>query len=42
MFRPTKPEDWERFRDTIADLYNTMKLKDVMVEMQATHGFKAT
>jgi hypothetical protein len=42
MFRPTKPEDWERFKEPIADLYTTMKLKDVMAEMQARHGFKAT
>ncbi|KAK0636507.1 Clr5 domain-containing protein [Bombardia bombarda] len=42
MFRPTKPEDWEPYRDVIAHLYNTMKLKDVMTEMQARHHFKAT
>ena len=42
MFRPTKAEDWEPYRDTIAHLYNTMKLKDVMAEMQAAYQFKAT
>jgi hypothetical protein len=42
MFRPTKPEDWEGYRDVIADLYTTMKLRDVMAEMQARHSFKAT
>lgn len=42
MFRPTKAEDWEPYRDIIAHLYNTMKLKDVMTEMQATYNFKAT
>lgn len=42
MFRPTKEEDWERFKEPIFDLYMTMTLKEVMVEMQATHGFKAT
>ncbi|KAK3379243.1 Clr5 domain-containing protein [Lasiosphaeria ovina] len=42
MFRPTKPEDWEPYRDLIAHLYNEMKLKDVMTEMQVVHRFKAT
>ncbi|KAK3938805.1 Clr5 domain-containing protein [Diplogelasinospora grovesii] len=42
MFRPSKPEDWEPYRDVIAHLYTTMKLKDVMVEMQTRHQFKAT
>lgn len=42
VFRPEKPEDWEPYRDVIAQLYTTMKLKDVMTEMQATYGFKAT
>lgn len=43
-YRPSKPEDWEPYRDIIAHLYNTMnmKLKDVMSEMQATYNFKAT
>ncbi|KAK4146100.1 uncharacterized protein C8A04DRAFT_35364 [Dichotomopilus funicola] len=43
-YRPSKPEDWEPYRDTIAHLYNTMnmKLKDVMSEMEATYNFKAT
>ncbi|SPQ20123.1 1b61e22c-2f0b-4aed-8aad-a42d7b09f665 [Thermothielavioides terrestris] len=44
VFRPSKPEDWEPYRDIIAHLYNTMnmKLKDVMAEMEATYTFKAT
>ncbi|KAK3306848.1 Clr5 domain-containing protein [Chaetomium strumarium] len=44
MIRPSKPEDWEPFREIIAHLYNTMnmKLKDVMTEMQLTYNFKAT
>ncbi|KAK4126635.1 hypothetical protein N657DRAFT_568007 [Parathielavia appendiculata] len=44
MYRPSKPEDWEPHRETIAHLYNTMnmKLKDVMSEMQVTYNFKAT
>jgi hypothetical protein len=44
MFRPSKPEDWEPYREIIAHLYNTMnmKLKDVMTEMQLTYNFKAT
>ncbi|KAK0715295.1 Clr5 domain-containing protein [Lasiosphaeris hirsuta] len=42
MYRPTKAEDWEPYRDIIAQLYTTMKLKDVMLEMQMIHHFKAT
>ncbi|KAJ4300168.1 hypothetical protein N0V88_002837 [Collariella sp. IMI 366227] len=43
-FRPSKPEDWEPYREVIAHLYNTMnmKLKDVMTEMEVTYSFKAT
>ncbi|KAK4651734.1 hypothetical protein QC762_600850 [Podospora pseudocomata] len=41
-FRPSRAEDWEPYRDIIAHLYNTMKLKDVMTEMQMTYNFKAT
>jgi hypothetical protein len=43
-FRPSRPEDWEPYRQTIAHMYNTlnMKLKDVMAEMQVLYGFKAT
>ncbi|KAL2267071.1 hypothetical protein VTJ83DRAFT_4348 [Remersonia thermophila] len=43
-YRPTKPEDWEPYRDLIAHFYITlnMKLKDVMVEMETSYGFKAT
>ncbi|KAK1774418.1 Clr5 domain-containing protein [Copromyces sp. CBS 386.78] len=41
-FRPTRPEDWEPYRDLIAHLYTTMKLKDVMNEMHSRHNFKAT
>ncbi|KAK3502969.1 Clr5 domain-containing protein [Neurospora crassa] len=42
VFRPTRPEDWEPYRDLIAHLYTTMKLKDVMNEMHTRHNFKAT
>jgi len=42
MVRPSRAEDWEPYRDIIAHLYNTMKLKDVMTEMQMTYSFKAT
>lgn len=42
MVRPSRAEDWEPYRDIIAHLYNTMKLKDVMTEMQMTYNFKAT
>ncbi|KAK0745009.1 Clr5 domain-containing protein [Apiosordaria backusii] len=41
-FRPSRAEDWEPYRDIIAHLYNTMKLKDVMTEMQMIYNFKAT
>ncbi|KAK4161001.1 Clr5 domain-containing protein [Cladorrhinum sp. PSN259] len=42
MVRPSRAEDWEPYREVIAHLYNTMKLKDVMTEMQMTYHFKAT
>ncbi|KAH8894248.1 hypothetical protein GQ53DRAFT_744989 [Thozetella sp. PMI_491] len=42
MFRPTRPEDWEAYRDAITHLYSSMKLKDVMKEMENQHYFKAT
>jgi hypothetical protein len=44
MSRPSKPEDWEQWRETIAHLYVTMNmtLNDVMTEMVNTYGFKAT
>jgi len=44
MFRPTKSDDWEPYREVIRDLYHTqaLKLKDVMATMQTQHGFKAT
>ncbi|KAK4134083.1 hypothetical protein BT67DRAFT_307261 [Trichocladium antarcticum] len=44
VFRPSKPADWEPYRDAIAHYYITMnmKLKDVMPEMETTYFFKAT
>lgn len=44
VFRPSKPEDWEPYREIIANYYNAMnmKLKDVMTQMEVTYGFKAT
>ncbi|KAK4187122.1 hypothetical protein QBC35DRAFT_474863 [Podospora australis] len=42
MFRPSRAEDWEPYRDVIAHMYNTMKLKDVMTEMEVNYHFKAT
>lgn len=44
MIRPTKPEDWEPYREIIAEMYNTlnMRLKDVMTQMQIAYNFKAT
>lgn len=40
--RPDKAEDWEPYREIIADMYRTMKLKDVMEEMEKSYGFKGT
>jgi hypothetical protein len=40
--RPTKPEDWEPYRELIAELYRDKKLKEVMEVMETEHGFKAT
>ncbi|KLU85420.1 hypothetical protein MAPG_04446 [Magnaporthiopsis poae ATCC 64411] len=40
--RPSRPEDWEPYRDTIEALYKENKLKDVMDTMEATYAFKAT
>jgi hypothetical protein len=40
--RPSKSEDWEPYRDIITDMYSSMKLKDVMSEMQRSYAFKAT
>ncbi len=42
MIRPSKPEDWEPYREIIGELYTSMKLKDVMTEMQLSYHFKAT
>ena len=41
-FRPDKAEDWEPYRTIIADMYRTMKLKDVMEEMERNYNFKGT
>ena len=35
------PEEWERYRQTITGLYSEKPLKDVMIEMERKHGFKA-
>ena len=40
--RPSKAEDWEPYREIIAELYRTKKLKDVMDEMEKVYFFKAT
>ena len=42
MFRPSRPEDWEGYRDVITDLYGSKKLKDVMKDMERHYYFKAT
>ena len=42
MYRPSRPEDWEAYRDVISHLYSTKKLKDVMKEMERQYYFKAT
>ncbi len=43
-FRPSRAEDWEPYRQTIAHMYNTlnMKLKDVMAQMLVMYNFRAT
>lgn len=40
--RPSNPEDWEPYKEVIAQLYTEIKLKDVMREMERSYGFKAT
>ncbi|KAK2066921.1 hypothetical protein P8C59_000699 [Phyllachora maydis] len=40
--RPQKSEDWEPYRDAITQLYGSSRLKEVMADMQAMYGFKAT
>lgn len=40
--RPSNPDDWEPYKEIIAQLYTEIKLKDVMSEMQRSYGFKAT
>ncbi|KAL1877859.1 hypothetical protein VTK73DRAFT_8386 [Phialemonium thermophilum] len=42
MVRPTEPEDWEPYRTVISDLYERLKLRDVMKEMERVYSFKAT
>ncbi|KIM96184.1 hypothetical protein OIDMADRAFT_33566 [Oidiodendron maius Zn] len=36
------PEEWELYRQTITRLYSEKPLKDVMIEMESKHGFKAS
>lgn len=36
------PADWERYKATISELYESMELKDVMNVMETQHGFKAS
>ncbi len=40
--RPSKTEDWEPYREIIAELYRTKKLKEVMEDMESVYYFKAT
>lgn len=40
--RPENHEDWEPYKEIIAQLYTEVRLKDVMREMQRSYGFKAT
>lgn len=42
MFRPTKAEHWEPFREIITDLYQENTLSFVIEEMKAVHLFSAT
>jgi len=40
--RPEIATDWEPYKDAITELYKTLKLRDVMVQMETGHAFKAT
>ena len=40
--RPEIAADWEPYKDAITELYKTLKLRDVMVQMETGHAFKAT
>jgi hypothetical protein len=42
IVRPSNSDDWEPYKDVIAQLYTEVKLKDVMREMERSYGFKAT
>lgn len=39
---PNGPEDWDRYKQEIGELYAKKELKDVMKYMEDTHSFKAT
>jgi hypothetical protein len=40
--RGPSPEQWERHKRTIIDMYGTMKLKDIRERMAHEYGFHAT
>jgi hypothetical protein len=40
--RPTSSSDWEPYREVISQLYEEIRLKDVILEMERTYSFKAT
>jgi hypothetical protein len=42
LIRPNVPNDWAAFRRTIASLYQTKSLKELMEDMERVHHFKAT
>jgi hypothetical protein len=40
--RPESSSDWEPYREIISQLYEEIRLKDVIVEMERSYNFKAT
>ncbi|KAF2188362.1 hypothetical protein K469DRAFT_536359, partial [Zopfia rhizophila CBS 207.26] len=37
-----RPPDWDRYRNTISDLYSTSELKKAIKAMRDIHNFKAS
>ncbi|RKU48907.1 hypothetical protein DL546_008856 [Coniochaeta pulveracea] len=42
MVRPASSSDWEPYREVISQLYEEIRLKDVIIEMERSYNFKAT
>lgn len=42
MIRPSSPNDWEPYKEAITQLYEEVRLKDVIKEMERSYNFKAT